>query len=107
MWRKCAGAVQEVGVMDRAGHLDDPIFLLREGAQYIVKVVLAAGCGRRWVPLPVAGADLLHISMADSSSTFLEVRLLHPLLTFIISLFTFSFHMGMGSMRLAFACLLL
>eukprot|EP00884_Botryococcus_braunii_P014146 jgi/Botrbrau1/22732/Bobra.0132s0070.1 len=65
---------QEVGVIDREGHLDDPIFLLKEGAQYIVKVIIAAGSGRRWVPLPVAGADYLHVSIANSPQTFLEVK---------------------------------
>lgn len=72
------GVVQEVGVIDRTGHLDHPVFLLKDGAHYIVKVVLAAGHGRRWVPLPIAGADFLSVSLGDGPKTRLEVTLLPP-----------------------------
>ncbi len=60
--------------MDRPGHLDDPVFLVHEGLQYIVNIVVAAGCGRRWVPLPIAGVGLLRVAIGNGPEIVLEVR---------------------------------
>ena len=43
----------------------EPLWLLREGSRYIVRLTVAAGHGNRPAGLPVHGATRLRIAVAD------------------------------------------
>ena len=45
----------------------EPLWLLRGGAQYIVRVTLAAGDGTRLAPLPVSRATRLRIAVGSAN----------------------------------------
>ena len=61
----------------KAASLDQPVFMMRLGARFVLRISLTAGSRRGWVPLMVTGPFKLRLGFARSDPG--EVLQVHSL----------------------------
>lgn len=62
-------------VMSKASSPDKPVFLMHQGGKFVLRIRIAAGSERGWVPLMISSPAQINISVArKNNNQVLEVN---------------------------------